>query len=87
MAGGEHEAVSVRPGGIARVVAQEPGPENVSRRGHAHRHSRMPRFRLLHGVHRQGSDRIDAEFVHVDFCRHLLTYLQSFISENPSHPR
>ncbi len=60
VAAGQHEAVAVGPGGIDRIVAQEPGPQHVGRRGERHRRARMPRLRGLHRIHGERADRIDA---------------------------
>ena len=50
---GEHEAVAVRPVGVGRVRAQELAVDRVGERGERHRRARVPRVRLLDGVHRE----------------------------------
>ena len=60
VAGGEHEAVAVGPGGIARIVAEEPAPQHVRHRGQRHRRAGMSRLGRLDRVHRQRADRVDA---------------------------
>ena len=47
----EDEAVAVVPVGVGRVEVHELAPEHGGRVGHSHRHSRMARIGLLHGVH------------------------------------
>ncbi len=61
MAGGEDEAVAVRPGRVGRVVAHDVAVEQVRDRRERHRRTRMPRVRGLDGVHRQGADRVDRQ--------------------------
>jgi len=59
----QHEAVAIWPDWIVGIEAQELLPDGVDQRRQRHRRARVPRFRLLHGVHRQGANRIDAKFV------------------------
>ncbi len=63
MAGGEHEAVAVRPIRLGRGVAEEAGPERERHRRGAHRRTRMPGVRLLDAVDRERPDRVDGEAV------------------------
>ena len=42
MSGREDKPVPVRPSGIAGVVPQKPGPEDIGHRGRAHRHAGVP---------------------------------------------
>ena len=58
--GGEHEAIAVRPMGIARVVSQMALPERVRHRRRAERQPGMARVRLLDGIDRECADAIDA---------------------------
>jgi len=58
MAGGEHEAVAVEPGGVLRVEAEELVEQDVSQRRAAHGEAWVPGLRLLHGVHGQEPDRV-----------------------------
>ena len=60
VAGGEDEAVAVGPVGMGGVVLEVPGPEHVRHGRHAHRHARMARVGLLHGVDGQEADGVDA---------------------------
>src|SRR5262249_27160062 len=61
--GGEHEAVAVAPDGLVRVEAEEALPQNISRRGHAHRRAGVARVGRLHGVHAQRPDRVDGHLL------------------------
>ncbi len=54
----EHEAVTIRPGRIRRVVLQVARPQCHGDLRHAHRHAGMTRVRLLHRVHRERTDRV-----------------------------
>jgi hypothetical protein len=65
VAGGQHEAVAVGPGGVARVVAHDPRVERVGDRRERHRRAGMARVRLLDCVHRERPDRVDAELLEV----------------------
>jgi len=58
VAGGEHEAIAIRPGRIGRVEFQESGEQHGGDVGRAHRQARMAGFGLFHGIHRQGANRI-----------------------------
>ena len=61
--GGEHEAVAVRPVGVRRGMVQEPRPQRVRHRRHAHRGAGMAGVGLLDAVDGQGADRVDGEQV------------------------
>ncbi len=50
MAGGAHEAVSVRPCRVSRVMLQEAVPQHIRDRRRAHRHARVAGVRLLHRI-------------------------------------
>ena len=63
VAGGEHEAVAVRPDRVGGVEAQEALPERVGDRRQRHRRPGMAGVRLLDRVDRQRADRVDAELV------------------------
>ena len=63
--GTEDEPVAVRPVGLGRGVAQEPGPQHVRHRRRAHRGARVPGVRLLDGVDGERPDRVDREAVEV----------------------
>jgi hypothetical protein len=56
VAGREHEAVAVRPGGILRIVLEIFGEQHGGGVGHAHRHAGMARIRRLDRIHRKGAD-------------------------------
>ena len=56
----QHEAVTVGPIGMFRVVAQEAAPQRIAHRSQAHGRARMAGIGLLHGVHRQGAKGVDA---------------------------
>ncbi len=62
----QHEAVAVRPVRIVRVEVHEALPDRVGDRRERHRCARMPGIRLLHRIHRERADRVDAELV--DIC-------------------
>jgi hypothetical protein len=53
VAGGEHEAIPIRPSRIGRVEFQKSGEQHRGDVGRAHRQTGMSRFGLLHSVHGQ----------------------------------
>ena len=59
----EDEPVAVVPGGMGRIELQVPRPQDVGRRGHAHRHARMAALGLLDRIQREKTDRIDAQLI------------------------
>ena len=59
VAGGEHKAVTVGPGGVGGVVAEEARPEHVGHGRGAHRSAGMPGVGRLNGVHGEGANRVD----------------------------
>src|SRR4029078_5204551 len=61
VAGGEDEAVAVRPVRRLRIVMEEFGPEDEGHVGHPHRRSGVARPRLLDGVDGEEADGVDAE--------------------------
>ena len=63
VADGQHEAVAVRPDRVLGIEAEESLPEAVDDGRHGHRRSRVARVRLLHGVHAERADGVDAELV------------------------
>ena len=65
VAAGQHEAVAAQPVGVARVVAQEPLPEQVRRRRQAHRRAGVAVADLLDGVHGQDTHRVDRSAVEI----------------------
>ncbi len=59
----QHEAITIQPAGICRVVAKVLRPEDIGERRQGHRCAGMTGVRFLHGVHRQNPDRVDAEIL------------------------
>ena len=55
---GQHEAVTVKPVRVGRVVLQVPAPQCHRHVGHAHRCTGVARVGLLDRVHRQGANRV-----------------------------
>ena len=81
----EHEAIAVQPLGIRGVVPEMALPQHIGERRQRHRRARMARLRLLHGVHRQRADRVDAELVEADRLgqsRPDLAACHSFVSRS-----
>src|SRR5579864_2266294 len=62
---GEDKAVTIGPDGKFRIVAQKALPENVSYRRQRHGSSRMSGVGLLHRIHGECADGIDAELVKI----------------------
>ncbi len=60
VAGGQHEAVAVRPVRIRRVMLQLFRPQRVCHRRGAERQTGVAAVGLLHHVHRQEAKRVDA---------------------------
>ena len=56
----EHEAIAVEPFGIGRIVFEEPGPQHIRHRRGTHRHSRVPALSLLHSVHGEKAQSVNA---------------------------
>ena len=68
VAGGKHEAVAVRPLGVARIVPQMLLPKHIGHGRGPHGQARVARVGLLHGIDRKDTNGIDgeiAELVHV----------------------
>ena len=63
----QHEAVTVRPLGIVRVVAQEALPQAVRGWRRTHRCAGVAGVRLLHRVNGQGAQCVDAQLI--EACR------------------
>ena len=61
----QDEAIAIGPAGIARVVAQELGPQHVGHRRGAHRQTGMAGVGFLHAVDGQEANGIDAELIEV----------------------
>ncbi len=58
VAGGEHEAVAIRPGRVGRIEFQELRKQHGRDVRHAHRHAGMAGFCFLDGIDRQKADRV-----------------------------
>ena len=56
VAGGEHEAVAVRPIGVRGVELQESREQHGGHVGHAHRHAGVAGIGFLYGVHGERPD-------------------------------
>ena len=91
VADGQHESVAVRPIRIGRIVAEHLVPQRVGHRCQSHRRAGMPALRLLHGVHRQGADRVDREQIDVARrfrrCRHRSLRSSSSTKLGPPRPQ
>ena len=61
----QDEPVAVGPGGVGRVVFQDPGEQCPGDRRQAQRRAGMSGFRFLDGVHRQGSQGVDRQLIDV----------------------
>ena len=61
----QHEAVAVGPRRVRRIVAHRAREQHVAERRERHRRAGMAGFRLLHGVHGQRSNGVDAEEVEI----------------------
>jgi hypothetical protein len=59
----QHESVAIRPDRVVRIEAQPSLPKRVGDRRHRHRRPGMSRVRLLHGVHGESANGVDAERV------------------------
>ena len=71
---GQHEAVAIWPSRIIRIKAQKALPQRVNDRRQGHRGARMAGLGLLHSVHGQRTDRIDAQFVDGSIARRRASY-------------
>ena len=56
VAGGQHEAVAIRPVGRGRIEFQELREQHRRDVGHAHRHAGMPGFGFLDRIHGERPD-------------------------------
>ena len=63
MAARQHESVTVEPLRTVRVVVHDPGPEHVGQWRERHRCAGMAAVRLLHGIHGEAADHVDAELL------------------------
>src|SRR6201987_472428 len=60
---GEHKAIAIRPDRIFRIEAQKLLPQAVNHGSHSHGGAGMPRIRLLHRIHGQGANRVNAQLI------------------------
>ncbi len=67
VAGGEDEAVAVGPDGVLGIEAEELRPERVGGGSEAHDGAGVSGVGFLDGVHPEGADGVDAEFIDVAF--------------------
>ena len=85
MTGRQDEAITVEPQWVLGIEFQVLRPERVGHRGRAHRHSRMTRVSLLHGIGREKADRIYAEiFKRLCFCSSHSFYSLPWTSQEVS---
>ena len=61
MAVRQHEAVAIAPFRIVAIEAERILPQRIGHRRQRHRRARVAGFCLLHRIHRQRADRIDAQ--------------------------
>jgi len=62
---GEHEAVTIGPDGIIRIVTEEFLPDGVADGSESHWRSRMTGIGGLHGIHGESADGVNAEQVQI----------------------
>ena len=61
----EYKPIAIGPDWISRIKLHHPVPNHVNQWRKGHWRTRMPGFGLLHGIHRKGSNRIDAQLIDV----------------------
>jgi hypothetical protein len=61
VAAGEYDPIAIGPMRIGGIVPNVAVVERVCERRERHRCARVPRFRLLHRVHREGANGVDGE--------------------------
>ena len=66
---GQHETIAVRPDRIVRIKPQEMLPQRINHRRQGHRRTGVAGIGLLHGIHRQSTDRVDAELINRTIAR------------------
>src|SRR6185437_9881913 len=66
----QHEAITVEPFWIDRIVFEEPGPQHIRHRRGTHRHSRVPAIGLLHSVHGQKAQSVNTLFIQCRIWTH-----------------
>ena len=69
------EAITIEPRRICGIVLKVPRPEEVGKWSECHWRSRVTGVRRLHRVHRQCTDRIDAELIQLVLTRHRVPVL------------
>ncbi len=74
VAAGEHEAIAGRPRRVGGIEAEEVLPNGVGDGSQRHRRAGVSAVGGLHGVHRQGADRVDGQVLNAhggrNFRRH-----------------
>ena len=60
---GQHEAVAIWPDRIVGIEAKEALPQREDHRRKRHRRAGVTGIGLLHGIHRQGADGVDAKLI------------------------
>ncbi len=65
MADRQHEAVTVRPVRVLRVIAEEAAPQRMANWSQGHRGTGVAGVGLLYRVHGQGTDGVDGQLVGV----------------------
>ncbi len=73
---GENEAISIGPHGVVGVEAQKSLPQAVDHRGHRHRRAGMAGVSLLHGIHRQRANGVNAQLFNL-IIRHRSSFSPS----------
>src|SRR5262249_57167161 len=63
MAVRQDEAIAIRPNGILWIEPQHAVPDGIDKWRKRHGSTRVSGFGLLHGVNRQGADRVDAQLI------------------------
>ena len=63
--GGEDESVAIRPVRVFGVVLHHLCPQHITGRSQTHGCSRVAGIGLLHRIHGQGADRVDAKIIDV----------------------
>src|SRR5689334_17287580 len=75
---GENKAVAIGPYGKFRIVAQKALPQDVRHRRQRHGSSRMSGVGLLHGIHGERADGVDAELVKIACVLEVFSVVGNF---------
>src|SRR6185312_2571411 len=75
---GKDKAITVGPDGKLRIVTEKTLPEQISHRRQGHGSSRMPGICLLHGVHGQRADGVDAELIDIACVLEVFSLVGNF---------